>query len=164
MTEKKWKKYCAGVARRLNLPKEVKMRVMSDFESAIEARQEAGLTDDQILAELGSPKKAAADLNAQMQEFASRKSPWRILWYLLFGGCALYGGLELLGSLAAWLLYLSYSDPVRSLGESAAIGVIGGADGPTAVFVTAPGWMHYINPVLLLCIGIAGFLWLKKRK
>ena len=93
---------------------------------------------------------------------ASKAGKWLLV--CLFAACALYGGLELLGGLAAGLLYLYYSDPVLSAGEAASIGIIGGADGPTAVFVTTPGWMHYINPVLLLCIGIGGFLWLRKRK
>ena len=60
--------YIKAVGRRLNLPKDVKQRVMSDFASSIHARQEAGQTDAQILAELGDAQKAAADLNEQMKE------------------------------------------------------------------------------------------------
>ena len=51
-------KYTKAVSRRLNLPKEVKDRVMSDFVSSIRARQENGQSDEQILAELGSPPKS----------------------------------------------------------------------------------------------------------
>ena len=61
--DKAMKKYIKSVERRLNLPKDIKKRVMSDLESDILARQEAGMTVEAILAELGSPKKAAADLN-----------------------------------------------------------------------------------------------------
>ena len=77
--EKKMKCYVNAVERRLNLPREVKARVMSDFSSAIQACREAGMSDEAIYAELGTPKKAAADLNEQMKEFAYRKSPWRFL-------------------------------------------------------------------------------------
>ena len=154
--EKKMKKYTSAVERRLNLPRELKARVMSDFISSIEARREAGQSDVEIYGELGSPKKAAADLNRQMKEFTYRKSPWRYL----FAVCAAYGAAELLGSLLSALIaqILRWNVLAVNMGASASIGIIGGADGPTAVFVTTPGWMHYINPCLFLIIGIWGFL------
>ena len=40
--EKKMKRYVNAIERRLNLPPEVKARVMSDFASSIAARREAG--------------------------------------------------------------------------------------------------------------------------
>ena len=166
--EKKMKKYVTAVERRLNLPREVKARVMSDFSSSIQARREAGMSDEAIYAELGAPKKAAEDLNEQMKEFAYRKSPWRFL----FAAAAAYGAAQLLGVLWGYLVYfwyrLVYSDMVMGIGmtttESSSIGIIGGADGPTAIFVTTPIWMHYILPVLALIIGIWGFLRLRKCK
>ena len=85
-------------------------------------------------------------------------SPWRFL----FAACAAYGAAELLGNLIAWLLYLGMPDPLMTAGEAASIGIIGGADGPTAIFVTTPGWMHYITPCVLLAVGIWGFLRLSK--
>jgi len=48
--------------------------------------------------------------------------------------------------------------------EAYSIGIIGGADGPTAIFLTSPPWMHYILPVLMLTIGLWGFLRLRKCK
>ena len=158
-SEKKMKKYVNAVERRLNLPREIKARVMSDFSSSIQARREAGMSDDAIYAELGSPKKAAADLNEQMKEFAYRKSPWRFL----FAAAAAYGAAELLGSLFAWILYLVFQMQMMEQ-EGVSVGIIGGADGPTAIFVTTPGWMHYILPVLALVIGIWGFFRLCKCK
>ena len=44
--EKKMKKYCNKVERKLNLPREIKVRVMTDFASSIEARREAGMSDE----------------------------------------------------------------------------------------------------------------------
>lgn len=166
--EKKMKRYVNAVERRLNLPREIRARVMSDFASSIHARREAGMEDAAIYAELGTPKKAAADLNEQMKEFAYRKSPWRFL----FAAAAAYGAAELLGGLWAILIYLWYriqaSSQVMGVGisttQSASIGIIGGADGPTAIFVTTPVWMHYILPVLALVIGTWGFLRLRKCK
>ena len=159
--EKKMKKYVNAVERRLNLPKDVKARVMSDFSSSIQARREAGMSDEEIYAELGDAKKAAATLNDQMQEFAYRKSPWRFL----FGAIAAYGGAQVLGGLWALIWYwIMRAQTIFSAGEAASIGIIGGADGPTAIFVTTPLWMHYLFPLALMILGIWGFLRLRKCK
>ena len=42
-SEKKMENYIRSVSRRLNLPKEVRSRVMSDFTSVIAARRESGI-------------------------------------------------------------------------------------------------------------------------
>ncbi len=153
--EKKMKRYTNAVERRLNLPRQVKSRVMSDFISSIQARRESGMSEDEIYGELGPAKKAAADLNEQMKDYAYRKSPWRFL----FAAAAAFGAAELLGSLVAWLLYLAMADPIST---ASSVGIIGGADGPTAIFVTGPNWASCIMPVLMLVIGIWGYLRLKK--
>lgn len=159
--EKKMCRYTKAVRRRLDLPKEWKDRVMCDFLSSITARREAGMTDAQIYAELGSPQKAAAELNEQMKEFTYRKSPWRYL----FGVCALYGGVQLLRGvwynlvLIGMQIWVKLSEP-----RAATIGIIGGADGPTSIFVTTPAWTHYLGAILLLAVGILGFLRLSRCK
>ena len=149
-------KYTKAVSRRLNLPKEVKDRVMSDFVSSIRARQENGQSDELILAELGSPEKAAAELNEQMKEFAYRKSLWRFF----FAGVAAYGAAKLLELLFGQIVYWIMRHPVRM--ESASIGVIGGADGPTAIFVTSTPATGYLIALVLLVVGIWGFLRLSR--
>lgn len=156
--EKKMKKYTNSVERKLNLPKDIKNRVISDFISSIHARRESGMTDEEVYAELGSAKKAAEELNEQMKDYVYRKSPWRYL----FAAMAAYGAAELLGGLAAKLFALFSAMDFMMSNEAVSIGIIGGADGPTAVFVTTPGWMHYINPVLFLMIGIYGFQRLRR--
>lgn len=164
-SEKKMKKYLRAVERRLNLPKDVKARVMSDFLSSIEARRESGMTDEAIYAELGTPRKAAADLNEQMKEYACRKSPWRFA----FLACAVYSGSKLLSGLWVNILYWvlriqTMLTPNMDFAVSTAVGIIGGTDGPTAIFVTTPAWMHYLVPLLLLVVGIWGYLRLRKCK
>ena len=165
-SEQKMKKYTRAVERRLNLPKDVKDRVMSDFLSSIQARQEAGMSNAQIVAELGTPKKAAADLNEQMKEYAYRKSPWRFgflaLAVLSGGWLVLYSFMKTFGFLLDTLKLTFYLNPAAS------IGIIGGADGPTAVFVTtsvmqSPGFDWEVAAmVVILIVGIWGFLRLKK--
>ena len=96
----------------------------------------------------------------EQKKNTGRKSPLRFL----FGALAAYGAAELLGSLIAWIAYLMIADPVLHAGEAASIGIIGGADGPTAVFVTTPGWTGYVLPVLALAVGIWGYLYFSRRK
>ena len=151
--EKTMKKYIRAVGRRLDMPKDVKKRVMNDFVSSIQGRREAGQTDEDIRAELGSPRKAAAELNKQMKEYTYTKSPLR--WVLL--AMSILSGILLLFNagtqLLVWLLN-------RQANHS--IGIIGGADGPTAIFVTStpPSFSYYmeiIGLVILVAAGIAGF-------
>ena len=82
----------------------------------------------------------------------SGKNPWRFL-FLAIG---IYGALKLLGGI--WVKYLLLSSQTMiSTSEAYSVGVIGGADGPTAVFVTTPVWISYIFPVICLIVGIWGF-------
>lgn len=156
--EKKRRRYLRAVRRRLNLPKDVKERVMSDFVSAISAREEAGLSEAEIYAELGSPQKAAANLNEQMKEYAYRKSPWRFVFLALAG---VSGGWLVLNRLLARLIGV-----INYPAENASVGIIGGADGPTAVFVTTKSGFDWDNflMLLLLLIGVTGFLCLRRCK
>lgn len=149
-------KYLRAVRRRLNMPNELKERVMTDFVSSIEARKEDGQSEESIRAEFGSPKQAAKELNQQMKEYTYKKSPWRwaCLALAIFSAlCLAYRGLP---GLLLMLFNKSYN--------AASVGVIGGADGPTAIFVTTnttafPTAGIY---VLLLLMGILGFIALRK--
>ena len=162
--DKELRKYLKSVERRLNLPRDIKKRVISDLESDMIARQESGLSEDAILAELGTAKKAAKDLNEQMKEFAYRKSPWRFV----FAACAAYGAAELLdklwGKLFSWYMQRFYYGFAGNEAES--IGIIGGADGPTVVFVTTAvdSVYYWWIPILLIGVGVWGFLRLRKCK
>ena len=154
----KMKAYLRAVRRRLNMPKAVKDRVMTDFTSSLEARIENGQPEDTILAELGTPKEAAKELNRQMQEYTYRKSPWRwvcLALSILSALCIVYKGLP------ALLLMLF------NKANNASIGIIGGADGPTAVFVTTSGNGFHATIglyILWLIVGVFGFLILRKLK
>jgi hypothetical protein len=157
--EQQMKRYMASIARRLNMPKDVKERVMNDFQSSIQGRREAGQTDEEIFAELGTPKKVAAELNEQMKDYTYIKSPWRWVCLVVLIGCILsliFGGT--LG-LLMHLLNASLADNV---------GIIGGADGPTAIFITtSPDYREYVwyqagITVLILVMSVLGF-WRLRR-
>lgn len=154
------KKYVNGVERRLRMPMDVRVRVMSDFSSSICARREAGESVEQILDSLGTPQKAAADLNEQMKEYTYVKSPWRFA----FLAAAIAGGGYLLGKLLEMILVYALTGS-----EAASMGVIGGADGPTAIFVTttvnAPAQEAKIAAgVIALAVGIFGYYKFSRRK
>lgn len=160
MTEqqKKMKKYTNAVERRLNLPRDVKARVMNDFISSIAARREAGETDEQIYAELGTPKEAAAVLDEQMKEYAYRKSKWR--WAAL--AAAVLGGLMVAYNGVIGLLVQLLN---VALNENASLGVIGGADGPTAIFITtSPSAVGIVTWAVLALMGIIGWWCLSHLK
>lgn len=142
------KKYMKDVKRKLNLPKDVKNRVMADLETSVRSRLEAGQTQEQIMAELGTPAEVAAELNGQMKEFAYEKSPWR------------WACLALAAVSALTLVFKGAINLMAAILNKATIGVIGGADGPTAIFVTrAPESAVYsmLISALILVMSLVGF-------
>ena len=151
MTDAQMKKYTRSVERKLNMPKDVRSRVMNDFISSIQGRREAGQTDAEIFAELGSPKKVAADLNTQMKDYTYVKSPWR--WVCL--GMSVCSALSLIfGGTINLLVHMLNSSNASS------IGIIGGADGPTAIFITTSEDYFFYKlgiTLILLIMGILGF-------
>lgn len=142
------KKYMKDVKRKLNLPKDVKNRVMADLETSVRSRLEAGQTQEQIMAELGTPAEVAAELNGQMKEFSYEKSPWR------------WACLALAAVSALTLVFKGAINLMAAILNKATIGVIGGADGPTAIFVTrAPESAVYsmLISALILVMSLVGF-------
>lgn len=155
----KMEKYLRAVRRRLDMPKNIKDRVMSDFISSIQARKEDGQAETGILAELGTPKEAATELNRQMEDYTYRKSPWRWVCFAV----AILSGLCLACQGLPGLLLMLFN---RTYNAAASIGIIGGADGPTAIFITtkaSPTPLFVIYGSFLL-LGLVGFLLLRKLK
>lgn len=145
------KKYMNAVKRKLNLPRDVKQRVMADLETSVRSRAEAGQTEEQIRAELGTPAEVAAELNEQMKEFAYAKSAWR--WVCL--------ALAVVSALA--FLYKGVINMLVAALEHASLGIVGGADGPTVIFVTqSPDSAVYsmLMSAMILIMSIAGFYYL----
>ena len=128
---------------------------MNDFISSIQGRREAGQTDEEIFAELGSPKKVAAELNEQMKDYTYVKSPWRWVCFALIIICSmalLYkGGPGLLAAMFSFTLF------------NESIGIIGGVDGPTQIFIAqSPDSMIHgmVMTALVLVMSILGFYFL----
>lgn len=148
------KKYMNQVKWKLALPRDVKKRVMADLKTSIQSRMEAGQTREQIMTELGTPAEVAAELNEQMKEFAYTRSPWR--WACL--AVAVISGLTLIYKGVVNLLVAAITFTERQ-----SVGIIGGADGPTAIFVTqAPESAAYsvLMAALILVMSLVGFYYL----
>lgn len=154
--EKEIKKYLAAVRSRLNLPKSIRQRCLSDLQTTIQARLENGESWERIRDSLGEPKKVAAELSEQLKEFVYRKSPWR---FLFLAAAILSGG---------WLVFYAGMQMVLKIiaGQAASLGIIGGADGPTAIFVTTGTVMDWDAFIVgaICALGIAAFLRLRKCK
>ena len=149
MNEKQLARYLCAVRQRLALPKDMKDRVMDDLRSSINERREAGQTDEEILAALGSAKQTAAELTAQLPDYAFRISPWR---FVCLGAAVL-------------ALLLGLLKTVTNLRGFASVGVIGGADGPTAIFIAGPqifDWADVIAAGVVLVLGLAGYFILRR--
>ena len=98
-----------------------------------------------------------------MKHIAHTSNRSKRFWRFVFAAIGALGGLGLLGYLAAWLIGMVLGGISFSLPASS-IGIIGGADGPTSVFVTAtagPAWELLIC-VFLLVAGIIGWRRLNK--
>lgn len=156
------KRYLRAVSRRLCLPRKIRTQVIQDLVTGICARQEAGESWEDILRDMGAPKTFAGNLNEEMKEFRCRKSPWRFLFLALavvgIGGLIYIFTIQ---SLACFLL-------TQAVNQPPALGVIGGADGPTAIFVTGSTPVHFLSNVLAFLAfaiaGTVGFLLLRRLK
>lgn len=145
------KKYLRAIRHRLNMPTALRTRVMKDLESSIDSRHEDGQSDAQIMQELGSPKEVAAELNRQLAEYTYQKSPWR--WACL--GISILVTVIILSG--GWLQMITW---IFSKSISHSIGIIGGADGPTSIFVaTSPDafLLEAAICLLILAAGLFGF-------
>ena len=86
-----------------------------------------------------------------MEEYTYRKSPWR--W-----ACLLLAAVSGLTFLCKGIMNLLVA--AITFAENQSVGIIGGADGPTAIFVTqAPGAANYsmLMSGLILVMSVIGF-------
>lgn len=84
----------------------------------------------------------------------------RKLWLILFSALTAVGAIGLLYRGICWL-----SQFLIVPAGAASVGIIGGADGPTAIFVTAS---HYRLPwygfLILVVLGAVGLFWCIRKK
>lgn len=114
------KRYVNTVERYLRLDRRTRLRVMNDLASDLQSRLDAGETLEDIRADLGDARTLAETLNREFADHRDNASPWR--WAFLV--------------LAIFLALVFAVNGLSARQEAASIGIIGGADGPTAIYVT----------------------------
>lgn len=127
MAPKTKEQYIRQILRRIRVTDGVKRRIRADLLADIAAKQDAGQTLAQIQAEMGSPDRAAAEFNAAYDGTPARR------WYVWQQ--AAKAAAPVLLVLA--VLCLAASPAVRMALFGGSVGIIGGADGPTSIYVTA---------------------------
>lgn len=126
------KKYLRMVRRRLCLPSDLRRQALSQLPGEIHEKINQGQSWEDLSRELGSPSEAAARIQAGYPGFP--KSPWRFAGLaLLILGLAMSLLTEAAPLLAGFLLTQGWLFPR----EAESVGIIGGADGPTAVFISS---------------------------
>ena len=157
------KRYVNAIEARLALPLRDKIRVMTDLSTAIEARHEAGESYEEIMADMGSPEEVAAQFNEEMAPGETARSPLRFLPLILAAAACIPALLQVLSGIALVQFFSSVGD----------IGIIGGADGPTSIFITAkvPGTpfdsvlsILMFAPVALAVSLLGWYLFLARKK
>lgn len=152
------RKYLRRILRSLRLPGSIKQRIYSDLKTSIQAKAEAGMSDQEIIASMGSPNEVAAEFHEQMPDCCYHKHPLRFvcLFISIFSFLALLIKL-FLNAFLSWLM-----------NSESSIGIIGGADGPTSIFVAtvvrdgiSP---EYILYPLLILLGLLGYYRFSRRK
>lgn len=130
--------YIKRVKRLLKVPRQKKREILRDLEEAFASAAEHGETEQQVLERLGTPEAFAAAMteSGDMAAF-QRQRTLTGLWVSLAVSAAAFGGWAAVTT--AW---------------KTSLGIIGGADGPTVIFVTGDGalWSVLSN----LTIGPSG--------
>lgn len=139
------KRYMNAIERRLKVDRKTRLRIMTELAGDFQSRRESGQNDERIMQELGTPEEVAAEFNRALgHDAVPPASHWR--WAFLV--------------LAAFIAVVKFLLPELFLMQShtSSVGIIGGTDGPTSIFVTtaASSTLWEIFPWFLGCAG--GFL------
>lgn len=149
-------KYIKQVKKRLAVPSSKRKTVLQDLEKTFASAAENGETEQQVIARLGTPEQFAAGIEEQFGIDRKKRLKTRtIIWTTI---C-------LVVAVIVFSVYLTIQQEMIG-----AIGIIGGADGPTAIIVSGSGidvplvmLMIAATAVVLAVIGIVRYL-LKNAK
>lgn len=143
------KRYMNAIERRLHADRQTRVRMMTELAGDFQSRREAGQRDEEIMAELGTPEEVAAQFNEALGSAGARPaSRWRWAFVVL----AVLVTAAVLGPELGTLL---------AARQAESIGIIGGADGPTAIYVAAGPAAGFSPPVFLpWLLGCAAGFWL----
>lgn len=130
MTEeqKKIKKYVNAIERHLHMSLKQKARINSDLATEIHLRMEAGATADEVIQEMGSPKEVAERFNEEMGTEMGKKPYISLILLSLTVFCAAIFLVFLIGGIIQ-------NQRIAQEIKEASVSIIGGADGPTSIFI-----------------------------
>lgn len=132
-------RYIKQVKKNLMVPAAKRKAVLRDLEEAFASAAEHGETQQQVIARLGTPEQFAAGIEEQLGIDRKKRLKTRtIVWTTICLVIAVVG----------FFIYLTIRQQQELIG---AMGVIGGADGPTAIIVSGPG---LDVPMLVLTIAV----------
>lgn len=137
------KRYMNAIERHLRVDRKTRVRIMTELASDFQSRRENGQSDESIMQELGTPEEVAAQFNAAL-DAPTRPNRWRWTFVVL---AVLILAVALVPMLADKF----------AASQAASLGVIGGADGPTSVYVTASPSQSLIASLPWLLGCVAGF-------
>ncbi len=148
--------YLEEIMRRLALPKATKKRIRQDLEQDIQSAIEHGETLEQAIQRIGRPEDVARDFNeslaAPAASLSGKQKAAKVFLIIVIVLCSL----SLISTGMGFLFYFLFS-------MNQNIGIIGGADGPTAIFVTASFSPIDAVSILLPIIFLITSAWGLKR-
>ena len=116
---------------------------------------------EQEKTELQQLSEKLENLNAMMAERNARN---RTLTKVAAVCMIVAAGVYALFEIVPWIIIMVITNRV-SAGETASVGIIGGADGPTSIFVTTPEWTSVaMGAVICAVVLIVGIVRLRKAK
>lgn len=118
--------YIKAFSSALKVDRKTKKKIVDDISFDISKRVSNGETMESIIEDMGEPKTLAGDFNSQLSKPRDKKLIY--LWIV----SAVSFCISL--ALTAKYIYLKY---VLTGNASHTVGIIGGADGPTEIYVTA---------------------------
>lgn len=158
--------YIKAVLHACGLPRSIRRRLRADLESDLTARLEQGKTMEQIIAAMGTPDRLASELRESWAPRPRSRREKRLLIICFLLALLLAGSLLWYFAQQSFLSLLvsALTGQATNIPPSADLGVIGGADGPTAVFVTSGSspWLFFVFWGLLAA-GLAVCLLVYRR-
>ncbi len=132
-------KYIKQVKKRLAVPSSKRKTVLQDLEKTFASAAENGETEQQVIARLGTPEQFVAGIEKQLGIDRAKYIKTRtIVSTVICLAVAVIG----------FSVYLTIQQEMIG-----AIGIIGGADGPTAIIVSGPGFD--ISLLVLIVAAVA---------
>ena len=144
------KKYLRQFRRALCLPGSKRRTAIRELKEKLGSQEDYR----QLVSALGTPENAALALNRSQEGVVYRKSPGRI-------PCLILGILGLVGliwtPLVGWIQGMVLRSSLTL--EQASVGIIGGTDGPTAIYVTgmSPSLLQSLPYLFIAVIGFLGW-------